>query len=108
MKKRLCLHDAQGKFYLTLTEIVRLEASDNYTVFFMLDGKKHTQSGSLNSYFARIKEEGCFLRIHRSHAINLIYVSRIDNSGMVVMMDGSKLPINEKVRPVIDDSIPSC
>jgi two-component system, LytTR family, response regulator len=108
IKKRLCLKDTHGKFYLNLEDIVRLQADDCYTVIYVLDNKKYIQSGSLCKFHERLKEEGGFLRIHKSHVINLMYVFRIDNCGSVTMMDGTMLPITDEARKEIEKNIPGC
>jgi two-component system LytT family response regulator len=108
MKKRLCLHDTQGKFYLALDEIIRFEADDSYTIIHVLGGKKYTLSGAMHKFYDRVKQEGLFFRIHKSHVISVIYVFRVNNSGTVIMMDGSILPISEEAKNEIEGSIPSC
>ena len=108
MNKRLCLRDTQGRFYLALTDIVRLEADDCYTIVHVLGGKKYIQSGSLCKFYERIKQEGSFFRIHKSHAVNLMYIFRIDNCGSITMMDGTMLPITDEARKEIENNIPEC
>ena len=95
MKKRLCLKDALGRFYPKLSHIVRLEADGCYTVFYLVNGSVHTQSGPIGSYYDRIKQEDLFFRIHKSHVINLLFVYRIENCGFVIMLDGARLPISQ-------------
>lgn len=108
MQKRLCLRDTQGKLYLALPDIVRLEADRCYTIVYAADGKKYVQSGPICKYYERIKQEEGFFRIHKSHIINLLYVLRINNCGSVMMRDGTLLPITEEARKIIEGSIPSC
>lgn len=107
MNKRLCLRDSQGRIYLNLQDIVRFEADDCYTIIHMLGGRKHVQSGSLIKFEERVKPEGLFFRIHRSHLVNLLYVYRVDDGGSLTMMDGTVLPITEEAKKRIGGDMPS-
>lgn len=107
MKKRLCLHDINGKIYLALEDIIRFEADGSYTIIHVLGGKKYTLAGALHKFYDRVKHEGIFFRIHKSHAINIIFVFRVNNCSTVIMMDGTELPITEEAKNEIEGNIPS-
>jgi len=107
MQKRFCLHDSQGRTYLALTDVVRLEADGCYTIVYATDGKKYVQSGSICKYYDRLQRVEDFFRIHKSHIVNLQYVVRINNCGSVIMRDGTHLPISEEARRMIEERMTS-
>jgi two-component system LytT family response regulator len=67
---RLTLPMAQGLTIVDVADIVHLEADSNYTVFMMKNGKKTTVSKTLSA-FEEILDDTMFVRIHKSHILNL-------------------------------------
>jgi two-component system LytT family response regulator len=98
-KRKLVLKTQESVHIVELDEIIRCEASRNYTVFFLLGGKKILVSKTLKD-FETILAPHLFLRIQQSHLINLNFVDRYDkgNGGMVVMKDRSEVPLSPNKR----------
>ena len=65
----------------------------------MSDGRKILSSKSLK-YYEEIMEEYLFLRIHKSHIVNLSYVMRFlkSDGGSVELRNGDKVPISRRRR----------
>ena len=84
---------------LRASNIVRLEADGSYTLFLMSDGRKILSSKSLK-YYEEMMEEYLFLRIHKSHIVNLSYVMRFlkSDGGSVELSNGDKVPISRRRR----------
>lgn len=86
-----------GIIFLRQKEIIRLEASGSYTLFFIEGGDKHLVSKSLKEYEAQL-DAHLFFRCHHSHLINLSKVVRfINHQGLFARMsDGSQVDIARK------------
>ena len=72
-QKRITLYHSKGFHIVDIQDILRLEASGNYTVFHFQNGKKYTDSKTLKFYDEILSQLG-FFRIHKSHLINLSYL----------------------------------
>src|SRR5690606_29318845 len=62
--------------YVALSEIVRCEADNTYTHFFLSSGEKILVSKSLKEYADLLCPSG-FLRTHQSHLVNPKYVKLV-------------------------------
>jgi DNA-binding LytR/AlgR family response regulator len=82
-----------GRLAFRTSNIVRLEAARNYTVFFMQDGRQLLTSHTLAYYEAMLPS--CFVRVHRSHYVNLYYVKSLGCRlrSCVLLNDGKEVPI---------------
>ncbi|MCF6171277.1 MAG: LytTR family DNA-binding domain-containing protein [Bacteroidales bacterium] len=96
---RIALPTLSGYFFVKIREIVRCEADDNYTYFFMNSGGKFLVTRTLKEYELLLSGES-FVRVHQSHLINLDFVVRYikGEGGTVVMDDGSEVEISRRKR----------
>ncbi len=78
-------------------DISYLEAIGNYTLFHFIDGKNLLVSRTMKVFLHRLDDE-MFVRIHKSFAINLNYISRFDirEEMFVQMRDGNKISISRR------------
>ena len=85
-----------GILYLKQQNIVRIEASRSYTVFYVDAGVKHLASKSLKEFEDKL-DPNIFYKCHRSHIVNLHKVQKfVSNSGYFVLMnDGSLADISK-------------
>ncbi|WP_245593028.1 LytR/AlgR family response regulator transcription factor [Crocinitomix catalasitica] len=88
--QRIVLPQMDGFEVVQIKDIIRLEAADNYSIFYMADGKKYTLSKTLKYYEDLLVEFG-FLRSHKSHLINLAQVAKYKKGkmGQVIFSDDS-------------------
>lgn len=95
--KKIVLRDAESIHIVQVAEIVRLEASDNYTIFYLTENRKVVVSKTLKEYENLLAQAG-FFRCHQSHLINLNAMTRFDkkDGGSVVMNDQSVVPISKR------------
>ena len=80
------------------THIVYLEASKNYTIFVLSDGRKKLSTTTLGKHEADLCED-CFIRTHRSYLINRGFVERFESdskSGWIVLKNGKMIPISRR------------
>lgn len=92
--KRIAVPAFDGLAFLNIEDIVRCEASENYTNFYLKDKKKILVCKPLADY-EEMLEPFDFHRVHQSHLINLAYVSKYikGRGGYVVMQDGATVDV---------------
>ncbi|MCB0625361.1 MAG: LytTR family transcriptional regulator, partial [Saprospiraceae bacterium] len=92
---RLAIPTKDGVHFFQPAEIVRLEASGSYTQFFLTDRKRFIASKGLGEYEELLKEHG-FIRTHKSHIVNRLFVSFLDHDGFLVLQDNSRVEISRR------------
>jgi two-component system LytT family response regulator len=95
--KKLGLPSSNGLVFVTLKEIIRCEASRNYSLFYLSSGEKIIVSKPLKM-FSDLLEEFSFFRINRSHLINLSFIKSYTRTkqGEITMDDGAILSLSDK------------
>lgn len=85
--------------YVTVNEILRCEADNTYTFFFLANGDKILISKPLKEYSDLLKPHG-FLRTHQSHLINPLFVKSWlkEDGGVLLMKNGDKVPVSKPNR----------
>lgn len=98
-KRRIVISDMQGMYITQVPEIIRCQADGNYTEFHMANGERVVASNNLK-YFEDILDDNHFMRVHRTHLINLQHVSRFskDDGGYIVMNNGDKVELSRRRR----------
>lgn len=94
---RLALNTQEKIHIVNITEIIRLEASANYTMFYFRDGSKTMVTKTLKEYDQLLSGHG-FLRVHQSHLVNLDCIKdyvKIDG-GYLVMKDGTDVAVSSR------------
>lgn len=100
--QRLVLKTSDQVFVVNIDDIIRIEADNNYSVFYMNDGRKIIVSKSIKEYEESLIEQG-FHRIHKSHIFNINKMSHFDkvDGGFVVMEDGSRVPVASRKKDLL-------
>jgi len=93
--EKIIIPSTDGLNIVKLGEIIRLEADDVYTMFYMTDGKRFIASKPLNNY-EKILEDLPFSRVHSKHLINLMYIKRYikGKGGSVIMEDNTEVEVS--------------
>lgn len=103
LAKKIALQTGDGITIIPLKDVLYLKADGSYTHFFTTDKKKITVSKKIAEY-ERLEQIGDFIRIHRSHIVNVDKVVKIlkQDGGTVMMENGDLLSIsNEKKQELI-------
>jgi two-component system LytT family response regulator len=82
--------------YVSLSEIIRCEADNTYTHFFLSGNENILVSKSLKEYADLLRPSG-FLRTHQSHLVNPKYVKSWlkEDGGVLLLTSGEKIPISK-------------
>lgn len=94
--KNLAITTYDGVIFLEIDSIIRCEAELNYTKFYLTENKSFLSSKTLKDYEDLLITHDKFIRVHRSHLINIDYVIKYKNEGSVVMKDSSEVPISRR------------
>jgi two-component system, LytTR family, response regulator len=92
--------------YITLSEIIRCEADNTYTHFFLSNNEKILVSKSLKEYADLLRPSG-FLRTHQSHLVNPKYVKSWlkEDGGMLLLTSGEKIPISKPNKETVKQAL---
>ena len=87
--------------FVQITDIIRLEADDNMTHFWIKDGRRITASKTLK-HFDNLLTPFNFFKVHQSHLINLNYIKSYvrNEGGYLLMEDGKSVEISRRRRPL--------
>ncbi len=100
--KKLVLNTSDNIYVVNIEDIIRCESDNNYTIFYLADNKKLTMSKTLKEY-ENLLPDSDFIRVHRSHLINIQYLERFEkkNSGRVLMKDKSIVPVSVRKKELL-------
>lgn len=98
-KIKIDLPTTNGFIYVSISEIVRCESSENYTLFHFKDRKPVLVCRTLGSYELILKDHG-FIRVHHRHLINPDHLLqyRHGRGGTVLMSDNSEVDVSQRKR----------
>lgn len=94
-EKKLALTGVTDIHYVSLDEIIRLQAERNYTRFHFTDGKTFVSARTLKEY-EELLPSGEFIRTHRTHLINKRFVMQYDRDGFLLLKDGSRVEVSRR------------
>ncbi len=96
---KIIVPSTEGLNIILLDDIIRLEASDVYTIFYLTNKRKLLASKPLNN-FEKMLVDQPFSRIHSKHLVNLRFVQRYvkGKGGSVVLEDGEELDVSVRKR----------
>ncbi len=85
----------RGVLVFKQADIIRLEASGNYTIFYFHNQKPTLGSYTLSDFESRLNP-AYFLRVHKSHLVNLDYVTKYTkgDGGVLTLHDGTEIPVS--------------
>lgn len=92
---RLAISTLEGVFFYLPSEIIRCEGESNYTRFFLEKAKPLMVSHTLKDYESILSDYG-FIRVHKSHLVNMKFVSRMDRDGFIWLQNGENVPVSRR------------
>ncbi len=104
---RITITTCDGCYFFSPEEIVRLEASSNYTNVFFTNRKKILIAKVLKDY-ETLLEPLRFVRTHRSHLVNSQHVQFIDGNGQIIMRDSSRVEISRRKKKDVMKELKKC
>ena len=98
--EKMSISAVDGIYFVSIKDIVRFEAEDNYTHIFLTNGDRITASRTIKAYEDMLQTMN-FYRVHKRHVINLNYMRKFikGDGGYLVMDDGKKIEVSRRRRP---------
>lgn len=98
-RKKIILKNQESIYLFSTDEIVHCKSDGSYTVFESIDQQRIIVSKVLKDYDHLLSGSG-FLRVHRSHLINLKHIKRFDkqDGGYVIMSNDNQVPVSTSGR----------
>ena len=95
--EKIALPATDGIRFLKINEIIRCESDSNYTTFFTINKEKIVVSKTLKEYEVLLSSMK-FYRIHKSHLVNLRYISKYvpGEGGYVIMEDKTEVEVSRR------------
>ena len=91
-KQQVILPTLEGFEVVKMEQIYRLRGNGNFTDLYLTDGTKKMVCRFLK-HFSEILPLP-FLRVHKSHIINMTFVKSYNKGGFVTLSDGSEIEIS--------------
>lgn len=100
--RKIVLKDMNAVYVVSVSSIIRCEASDNYTTFYLTDQVPIIVSRPLKEYDELLTPLK-FFRAHQSHLINLHHLKQFNKreGGSIKMKDGSEVPVSSRKREAL-------
>lgn len=97
--KKISIPTVEGVILFPEQDINRLEAMGSYCTIYLTDHKKITTSKPM-AHFEQMIDERQFMRIHKSHIVNLNNITRYirGEGGSVEMKDKSEVPVSRRMK----------
>jgi len=92
----ITINTSQGQYFFSPEEIVRLEASSNYTNIYFSNKKKMITAKVLKEFVQMLEPFG-FVRTHRTHLVNRQYILCVTPDN-IIMKDASVAGISRRMK----------
>lgn len=91
-KQQIILPTIEGFEVVKIEHIIRLKGNGNFSDIYLADGSKKMVCRFLK-YFSEILPSN-YIRIHKSHIVNINFIKSYNKGGTVMLIDGSELEIS--------------
>ena len=92
---KLAIPTVGGALFFSMSEIIRLEGEGNYTRFHLTNNQKHLSAKTMKEYEEILLLHN-FIRIHKSHLVNRIFIDSYLNEGLVILKNKTSLPVSRQ------------
>jgi hypothetical protein len=85
----------KGTIIIRQEDMLRVEASGNYTVFYVQNQNPVMASNTMAEFEDKLNATK-FIRVHKSHIVNLSFVTKYKrgDGGSLTLQDGSEIPVS--------------
>lgn len=91
-KQQVILPTMEGFEVVKMEEIVRLKGNGNFTDLYLANGSKKMACRFLKHFSEMLPLP--FLRVHKSHIVNLRYVKLYNKGGYITLEDGAEIEVS--------------
>lgn len=93
----IALSTSKGRILFSTDEIIRLEASSNYTKIYFRNNTRIVTAKVLKE-FTRLLQPLGFVRTHRAHLVNRQHIAHVKADGSILMKDSSVAEISRRMK----------
>lgn len=91
--------------FVRISDIVRCEASSNYTIIYLTTGKRIVAPKTLKEFEELLTSDG-FFRVHQSHLINLSHIQQfLKTKNKLRMSDSSEVEVSRRKKTLFMELI---
>ncbi len=92
--------------YVKVSDVIRCEASNNYTLFYLQNKEQVLVCKTLKE-FADLLKSHQFIRTHQSHLVNQAFVKSYlkEDGGTLLLNDQTKIPISRQNRDMVKEML---
>ncbi|GAA3963678.1 LytR/AlgR family response regulator transcription factor [Mucilaginibacter dorajii] len=92
--------------YVKVSDVVRCEASNNYTLFYLQNKEQVLVCKTLKE-FADLLKPHQFVRTHQSHLVNQAFIKSYlkEDGGTLLLNDQTKIPISRQNRDMVKETL---
>jgi len=101
---RLAIPTTEGVFFYPIREIVRCEASSNYTQFYLTEKRTFITSKTLKEYDEILTPHG-FVRVHKSHLVNMAFAEDYLGKGFIVLKDKTQVEVARRRKEAVIEAL---
>jgi two-component system LytT family response regulator len=109
--KTFLLPTNTGKEFIVADKIIRIEAISNYSKLFFKDGTTLVVAKVLHWFENKLSPTD-FIRVHRSHLINIIYIEQYNRGCTIMLNDNSFFTIARRkqtsVKRILQNAKTAC
>jgi two-component system, LytTR family, response regulator len=95
-----------GVHFVRLSDIVRLEAEDNYTHFLLNTGTRITSSRTIKAYEDTLTQLN-FVRVHKKHIVNMNFMKTYikGEGGYLILENGDSVEVSRRKKSNLMESV---
>lgn len=103
---KIALRQQHELRYVAISDIVRCEAQNTYTWFFLVNNEKVLVSKPLKEYDELLSPHG-FIRCHQTHLVNPAFVKSFlkEDGGSLLMNNGMKIPVSKQKKEFVKEQL---
>ncbi len=91
--------------FVRILDIIRCEASSNYTIIYLANGKRIVAPKTLKEFEELLTSDG-FFRVHQSHLINLSHIQQfLKTKNKLRMSDSSEVEVSRRKKTLFMELI---
>jgi two-component system LytT family response regulator len=95
--KKIAIPDRKSVKFIVIDDIIFIEADGNYSKFVLITNHDLLSSHNLKEYEDMLTDH-CFIRVSKSHVVNLNHVSEYRNCGELVTDSNHEIPVGRQYK----------
>lgn len=104
--EKIGISGLDGVHFVRLSEIIRLEAEDNYTHFWLSSGERITASKTIKAFEETLLRLN-FVRVHKKHIVNMNYMKTYikGEGGYLILETGETIEVSRRKKSNLIESV---